>query len=57
MPPFLYRWPATGYRVQGFVSEEIPAEGDTYETLTCIACQRVHLVNPRTGRVLGESDE
>ena len=43
MPPFLYRCPATGYRVQGFVSEEIPAEGDSYEAITCIACQQVTL--------------
>jgi hypothetical protein len=43
MPPFLYRCPTTGYRVQNFISEEIPAEGDSYEPLTCIACQRVHL--------------
>jgi hypothetical protein len=34
-----------------------PADSDTYESVTCILCQRVHLVNPRTGRVLGENDE
>jgi hypothetical protein len=55
MPPFLYRCPTTGYRVQGFVAEEVPA--DTYEPVTCTACQRVHLVNPATGKVLGERDE
>jgi hypothetical protein len=57
MPPFLYRCPTTGYRVQGFVPEDVPADSDTYESVTCILCQRVHLVNPRTGRVLGENDE
>jgi hypothetical protein len=35
----------------------VPADSDTYESVTCILCQRVHLVNPRTGRVLGENDE
>jgi len=54
MPPFLYRCPTTGYRVQGFVAEEIPVDSDTYEALTCMACQRIHLVNPATDKVLGE---
>ncbi len=54
---FLYRCPHAGYRVQGFVAEEVPAEGDTYEPVTCIACRRVHLVNPTTGKVLGEDNE
>ena len=55
MPPFLYRCPATGYRVQGFIAEELPA--DTYEAVACTACGRLHLVNPTTGKVLGEDDE
>jgi hypothetical protein len=55
MPPFLYRCPATGFRVQGFIAEELPA--DTYEAVACTACQRVHIVNPTTGKVLGVDDE
>jgi hypothetical protein len=54
VPPFLYRCPTTGYRVQGFV---VPADSDAYEPVTCILCQRVHLVNPATGKVLGENDD
>lgn len=57
MPPFMYRCPNTGYRVQGFVAEEVSNDADTYETVTCIVCQQVHLVNPATGKVLGEDDE
>ena len=49
MPPFLFRCPNTGYRIQGFVAED--ASGHTE------ACQQVHLVNPTTGKVLGEDDE
>jgi hypothetical protein len=56
MPPFLYRCPNTSLRVQGFVAEEVP-DGDAYEAITCLACQRVHLVNPATGKVLGQEDE
>ena len=29
------------------------AAPEDYEAITCIACQQVHLVNPKTGRVLG----
>ncbi len=57
MAPFLYRCPNTGLRVQGFVAEDVPDDADTYESVTCLACQQVHLVNPATGKVLGEADE
>ena len=58
MPPFLYRCPNTGYRVQGFVAEDVSREkSERYETVTCIACQRVHLVNPASGKVLGAEEE
>jgi len=56
MTPFLYRCPNTGYQVQGFVAEE-SNDPENYQTVTCLACQRVHLVNPTTGKVLGEDDE
>ena len=57
MAPFLFRCPNTGQRVQGWTAEEVsPDEADTYETVTCIACRQVHLVNPATGEVLGSND-
>jgi hypothetical protein len=55
MYAFLYRCPVTGHNVQGLVRDN-PAAPDnttTYETLTCSACGRVHLVNPSTGHVAG----
>ena len=57
MPTMLFRCPNTGYRVQGWIAEEA-SDGDdnTYESLTCLACQQMHLVNPKTGRVLGVSE-
>jgi hypothetical protein len=56
MPPFLYRCPNTGYRVQGFVAEEV-SDDQTYMSVTCIMCRQLHLVNPSTGKVLGGDDE
>ena len=55
MPTFLFRCPVNGMRVQGWV-DEYPSEGQTFVSTTCQACQRVHLVNPKTGRVAGEKE-
>ncbi len=54
MAPFLYRCPATGMKVQGWTADD-PADGEseTYEVVTCMACARMHLINPKTGKVLG----
>ncbi len=57
MAPFLYRCPNTGLRAQGFVAEDVSDDADTYESVTCLVCQQVHLVNPATGKVLGEAEE
>jgi len=54
MPPFVYRCPNTGMNVQGWVADD-PTEGEdkTYAAITCTICTRLHLVNPKTGKVLG----
>ena len=57
MAPFIYRCPNTGLRIQALAAEEITEGEDTYEAVTCIMCQQVHLVNPHTGKVLGEDIE
>lgn len=57
MATFLYRCPNTGLQVQGYVAED-PTEDDAeaYELLKCLACTRMHLVNPKTGKVLGADE-
>jgi hypothetical protein len=55
MVPFIYRCPTTGLNVQGLSADEVPADDtETYESVTCPVCTRVHLVNRSTGRTLGE---
>jgi hypothetical protein len=57
MAAFLYRCPTTGLNVQGWFADEVGDDDDTtYETMTCLACRQVHLVNRSTGRVLGSND-
>ena len=56
MASFLYRCPNTGQTVQGWSAEEV-TDDDAYESVTCLACTRVHLINPKTGKILGEEED
>jgi hypothetical protein len=57
MAPFLFQCPNTGLNVQSWSAEEIVADSEIYLTTECLACRRVHLVNPTSGRVLGSEDD
>jgi hypothetical protein len=64
MASFAYRCPNTGAMVQGFiVIEEIPEhfnfehEDGPYESMYCEKCQQAHIVNVKTGKVLGADDD
>ena len=58
MVPFIYRCPTTGLNVQGLFADEVPADDtETYESVSCPVCARVHLVNRSTGRTLGDDGE
>jgi hypothetical protein len=53
----LFRCPNTGHQVQGWIAEDVSEdEEDTYRSVTCLACERMHLVNPKTGKVLGADE-
>ena len=61
MATFIYRCPSTGYKVQGFIADdpgkdEVPAKDSerTFSPLTCTVCAQIHLVNPNTGKVIGD---
>lgn len=60
MALFVYRCPNTGlnvqgFDVQGFAADDPTKEDDdsTFKAVTCTVCTRVHLVNPKTGKVAG----
>ncbi len=57
MATFIFRRPRTSFNVQGFEADDNDETDEGYKTNTCIACQRVHLVNPTTGKVAGENDD
>lgn len=55
---FIYRCPNTGLEVQGWVADDSTEWDDgSYKAVTCLVCARIHLVNPKTGNVLGEDDD
>ena len=58
MPPFVFKCPNTGLNVQAFAADD-PTDGkdNTSEALICLACTRVHLVNPKTGKVVGADED
>jgi len=56
MVAFLYRCPATGYDVQGYVADDASEDEADFHPMICPACTRTHLVNPKTGKVLGAAD-
>jgi hypothetical protein len=50
----LFRCPNTGYPVQGWFAYGMSRDcKDIFEGVICLACGGVHLVNPKTGKVLG----
>jgi hypothetical protein len=56
MPAFLFTCPITRVRVQDWSdADDLPE--DQYDEVACKACNSVHFVNPKTGRVLGQRDE
>lgn len=57
MPPFLYRCPNTGQTVQAYTADDPDDDDLTFTQVTCFACAQTHLVNPKTGKVLGSEDE
>jgi len=57
MPPLLYRCPRTGMHAQAWfeIDNDQDDAGLSVETVVCIACGQLHLVDPKTGRVIGIS--
>ena len=57
MATVLFRCLNTGFRVQGYLPEQKSDDENLYVPVDCLMCKQVHLVNPATGKVLGEAEE
>jgi hypothetical protein len=56
MAAILFLCPNTGYCVQEWFADDAENGDNAYQTVTCLICQRVHLIN-RSGKVLGTDEE
>jgi hypothetical protein len=56
MGAFLFRCPNTGLKVQAWSADDVSADAARYEATTCTACRQAHLVNPSTGKVMGDKE-
>ena len=43
--------------VQAWVADEPDDDDLTFVQVTCFACAQAHLVNPKTGKVLGAAED
>ena len=59
MAAFLFRCTATGAQTQGWIDDVTHAEigENDYISVSCIACGQLHMINPKTRRLLGGNDE
>jgi hypothetical protein len=57
MSNFLFTCPSTNLNVQHWRDEDDEdAPDNEYEAVTCKACARLHLINRKTEKVLGQED-
>ena len=54
MANLILRCPETGLNVQHHLDEDEDAPENEYEGITCLACAKLHLLNRKTGRLLGQ---
>jgi hypothetical protein len=56
MLPLIFRCPVFKENVQHWLDDDDdpPADGESYEAITCPACARLHFVNRKTSKLLGD---
>ncbi len=55
--PFVFKCPVTSQNVQGLLDDDDDVPEDRYDGITCPACTRMHFLNHRTGKMLGQNSE
>jgi hypothetical protein len=58
MANFIFRCPDTSFNVQCQIKDDGDDGGrDVYEAVRCLACDQLHFINRKTGRLLGEKED
>lgn len=56
MASFIYRCPNTGLYAHAW-TDGADNNDQTYEAVICAACQRPHLINTKTGKLVGDDED
>jgi len=56
MVSFIYRCPNTGLYAHAW-TDGADNNDQTYEAVICAACQRPHLINTKTGKLVGDDED
>lgn len=52
--PIIFSWSNTGDRVQGLLpNDAVEPSANDLHPVTCVACDGVHVIDPRTGPTRG----
>jgi hypothetical protein len=54
---YTYLCPVTGKRVQAWLAEPVAPDMVRFDAIDCIACGGTHLINPTTGKLMGDEEE
>jgi hypothetical protein len=55
--PFRLQVPSDHLNVQHFLDDDPDISENEYEAVTCLACSKLHLINRKTGKLLGQDDD
>jgi hypothetical protein len=58
MSKLLFKCPVTGTSIQRWLDDDDDPStpGERYQSIVCPACARLHFINRKTGRVLGQKE-
>ncbi len=56
MAHFIFGCPATGLNVQHQLDDDEDVPENEFEAVICPACTKVHLINRKTRKLLGQPD-
>jgi hypothetical protein len=57
MAHFIFTCPATSMKVQQWLHDDGDVPENQYEQITCPACTRLHFLNRKTRKLLGQDEE
>jgi len=56
MANLIFKCPRTGMNVQHWLEESRTGDPGSYESVVCKACTRLHFINRRTRKLLGDQE-